>query len=320
MKQVSSDLAKLMQIHFWGEGTGRLGIIDETQVGVTSFKARLPFSILRMRENMLIDSYDLPTGGTKTTIDGRKITYIDRDTNGDPGGAGYNTFQGVVHFADGGATVTVNAGESIFMKGDYGLAPNGIDGLIGSQSAAGTFLAQSRTTYPKLNTNVDTASSPRAISEELMMRMADRIYFHGCEIDSIRCNAGIMTEVLQLSTNDRRYNVVKGGMPKYIQGSREGDLLFAYDKVTTTIKKDPQCAARQMVFLSFKDTFYKHTTAEVGFLNRGGNILLPVPTAGGGGYDYAFQARLYAACNISNYFPLGNGRIEMLQDGSLAGD
>ena len=153
-----------------------------------------------------------------------------------------------------------------------------------------------------------------------MRQMGDLIWDHGCEIDSIRCGAGIINKIAALSTSDKRYNIVSGDFPKYIQGHREGDLLFAYDKVTATFKKDPQCPARTMYFLSFRDSFYKHTTAELGFLNRGGNILLPVPASSGGGYDYSIQARLYAACNISNYFPLGNGILEDLEDTTWAGD
>jgi hypothetical protein len=318
MKQNTADLSKLMQILFWGHGTGRLAIVDLTAAGVNAFRARLPVSILRLRKNMRIDSYDLDTGGTAAWTN-RKITNIDRITKGDSSAAGYNTYAGIVTFD--GAPVTVTAGYGIYMTGDYGYAPNGIDGLIGDATLAPLFLTKSRATYPELNTNrLHNSGTPRDLSEDLMRQMADLIYFSGMEIDSIRCNAGIINAFANLSTNDRRYNIVKGDFPKYIQGHREGDLLFAYDKMTTTIKKDPQCRARTMKFLSFKDTFYKHTTAELGFLSRGGNILLPIPSASGGGYDYSFTARLYAACNISNYFPLGNGSLEDLKDGSLAGD
>jgi hypothetical protein len=318
MKQSTGDLSKLMQILLWGHQTGRLAVIDQTEVGVNAFKARLPWAYMRLRKNMRIDTYDLDTGGAKQ-LDSRKITRIDRVTMGDPGGAGYNTYSGVVTFD--GAPATVTAGHGVYLEDAYGYAPNGIDGLIGSATLAPTFLGQSRTTYPELNTNrLHNSGTPRALSEDLMRQMADLIYDQGGETESIRCNTGIINAYAKLSSSDKRYNVVKGDFPKYIQGHREGDLLFAYDRVTTTLKKDPQCLARTMKFLNFKDSFYKHTTAELGFLNRGGNILLPVPSAGGGGYDYAFTARLYAALNISNYYPLMNGSLEDLKDYSRAGD
>lgn len=318
MKENTGDLAKLMQIHFWGHGTARLAVIDATEVGVNAFKARLNWSILRLRENMRFDTYDLDSGGTKQ-LDSRKITAIDRVTKGDSSAAGYNTYAGVVTFD--GAAATVTAGHGVYLEDDYGYGPNGIDGLIGSEAVAPLFLTKARATYPKLNTNrVHNSGTPTDLTEGDMRLMADQIYFAGREIDAIRCNAGLMNAFAALQSPDKRYTITRGDYPKYLLGHREGDLLFAYDKVTATLKKDPQCQARVMKFLSFKDSFYKHTTAELGFLNRGGNILLPVPSVGGGGFDYAFQARLYAACNISNYDPSGNGTLEDRKDYTLAGD
>lgn len=324
MKTVTSDMSKLMQIHLWGHGTGRVGVIDQNEVASTSVKLRLPWSILRIRKNMRLDIYDTDTGGTKQ-FTALKVANIDRSTNGDPGGVGYNTYQGVVTFAASGLagasspTQSYTAGHGLYLTGDYGYAPNGIDGLIGSAAVAPTFLTKSRATYPELNTNrVHNSGVPTDLTEDDMRKLADQIYFVGGELDAIRCNAGLINEFAKLTSSDKRYSVVKGEFPKLIQGHREGDLLFAYDKVTATIKKDPQCAARTMKFLSLKSSFFKHTTAELGFLNRGGNILLPVPNSTG--YDYAFGARLYAAINASCYRPGDNGSLEDRKDSTLAGD
>ena len=317
MKQRTMELNKLMQIHFWGHGTGRLAVVDQTTVAIPTFFARLPWSARRLRENMRIDFYDLDTGGAKQGAS-QKIIAIDRTTFGDPGGAGFNTYHSTVTID---ANRSLTAGWGVYPMGDYGYAPNGIDGLIGSAALAPTFLTKSRATFPKLNTNrLHNNGTPRDVSEDLLRQMADMIWDSGCELDSLRCGAGMINKIAALSTNDRRYNIVNGKFPKYIQGHKEGDLVFAYDKAEATFKKDPQCTARTIKFLSFRDTFYKHTTAEPGFLNRGGNILLPIPSAGGGGYDYSVEARLYAAGNISNYKPVGNGSLEDLKDSTWAGD
>jgi hypothetical protein len=268
---------------------------------------------------MRIDSFDTDTGGTISALNSRKITKIDRTTNGDPGGVGYNTYQGVVTFD--GAAANITAGHGIYMEDDYGYAPNGIDGLIGSEAVASTFLTKSRATYPKLNVNrLHNSGVPRDLTEDLMRQMADQIYFLGGELDAIRCNAGMINAFAALQTSDKRYTVTKGEFPKYIQGHREGDLLFAYDKVTATLKKDPQCQARTMKFLSLKESFYKHTTAPLGFLNQGGSILMPIPSASGGGYDYSLTARMYAAANISCIRPGDNGTLDDCKDKTLAGD
>jgi hypothetical protein len=318
MKQRSAELAKLMQILFWGRGTGMLGVVNSNVVATNTIQCRLPWAWTKLRKNMRIQFYDAETGGNLivigTTDNAVKITSIDRQTTG---GGPPTTYGGVITVSN---NITVNAGSFIFMKGDYGYAPHGIEGLVNDAAGYDDFLTHSRTTYPELESVVDTAAAPRDISEELMRQIADQIYFNGREIDAIRCNAGLINKIAALSTGNRRYNIVMGDYPKYIQGHKEGDLLFAYDKVTTTIKKDPQINAREVYFLSFKDSFYKHTSAELGFLNRGGNILQPVVSAGGGGYDYALQARLYAACNLSNFHPPGNGVGKMFKDKTLAGD
>lgn len=329
MKQVSQDVSKLMQIHFWGHGTGRLMVIDQTEVTETHIKCRISGNgRQRIKEKMRVQVYDTDTGGTKQGTGGTKtymVKSIDRASKGDPGGAGYNTYSGIVELeeVDGGGTLPENftAGHGVYLKDDYGYAPNGIDGLIGSATIAPTFLGVSRADHPKLNTNrLHASGTPRDLTYDLMIEACDAMYDFGMELDSIRMNVGVMNKYAALAGQDKRYPIVKGDFPKLIGGYREGDLLFAYDKATATVKKDPQCAPRTALFLAFKDTFYKHTTAELGFLNRGGNILLPVVSADGTGYDTAIQARLYAAVNLSNKFPLGNARLEDVKDSTLAGD
>lgn len=315
MKQNTSDLTKLMQIMFWGHGTGRVGVVDNTSGSSDTINLRLPWAATRIRRNMRLDLYDLDTAGTSqwTNI---QVIKIDRTQKGDGSGAGYNTYGAQIQLA---SAQVLTAGYSLYLTGDYSYAPNGIDGLIGSATLASTFLTKSRATYPDLNCQrLHNSGTPRDLTMDLMQQMADLIWVDGNEIDSIRGNAGVLNAYANLHIHDKRYNVVNGAAPKLIGGFQEGSLLFAYDKVTTTLKKDPQCAARTFKFLSLKDTFYKHTTAELGFLNRGGNILLPVPAVGG--YDYAVQARLYAAANISCFNPRANGSLEDLKDATLAGD
>jgi hypothetical protein len=323
MKQVTSDLTKHMQIMLWGHGTGRLAVVDATSGGSVTVRCRLPWAATRLRKNMRVTAYDLDTGGSRQALANIKIIAVDRTARGDSSGAGYNTYGATITLASSQA---FTAGWGLYLASgatddDYGLAPNGIDGLIGSSTLAPNFLGQSRATYPELNTNrLHNSGTPRDLTLDLMQSMADQIWVNGYEIDSIRCNAGLMLAYANLHIHDKRYTVVNGDYPKLIGGFREGDLVFAYDKIQAVIRKDPQCTARTMKFLSFKETFYKHTLAELGFLNRGGNILLPMPSANGKGYAYSITARLYGALNISNYGPLGNGSLEDLKDPTIAGD
>jgi len=315
VKQRTEEMSKNMQIHFWGHGTGRIGIVDE---GVTStwIPVRSPLGVFRMFKGMRVDIYDLDAAGAKQ-IDSARIVEVDYTTRADPGGVGYNTTIGRIKLD---SSVTVTAGWSIYPEDDYGYAPNGIDGLVGNLS--GTFLEQSKTTYPELQSHRLHASGvPRSLTEGLMRLMSDMIWRRGCEISEIRGNAGMESEFAALQSPDKRYNVVGGKSPKYSLGHKEGDLLFSYDRSDVTIRKDPQCGARTFYFLSFKDTFHKHTSYELDFLKRGSDDMLePVPSSGGGGFDYVAQARMWAVCNISCKNPQGNGVLEDLKDYGSAGD
>jgi hypothetical protein len=320
MKENTTDLSKLMQIELvLSHGTGRLAVVDAAVVAGNTFLARLPVSIHGLRKNMKVDFVDLDTGGA-VQVTNRKITAIDRTTRGITGAGAINTYAGTVTFD--GAAANLTAGWGVYITGDYGTACNGMRGLVSNGDLTSTFLGQSRTSQPLLNANVFANSgTPRPISEDLMRFMADAIFHNGAEVESIRCNTGVMNEVAKLSVNQKRYSVIKGEFPKYITGWREGDLLFAYDKAVCVIKKDPNIPAREMYFLCFKDSFYKHTTAEMGWLSKGANgVLLPTPSSGGGGYDYSWTALLYAAINQSNYYPLANGVIRDITDPGLAGD
>jgi hypothetical protein len=79
-----------------------------------------------------------------------------------------------------------------------------------------------------------------------------------------------------------------------------------------------------MYFLCLKDSFYKHTLADFGFLGGGGRDgvlhLTPNSTTPGGGFETSWTAVIYAALNISNYYPPKNGVIRDIEDATLAGD
>jgi hypothetical protein len=317
MKSTTTDLAKLMQIEFvLSHGTARLAVVDEAVVSGNTFKARLPTSIFGLGVNDLVDFVNTDTGGT-VQVSARQITAIDRTTRGIVGGGAINTYAGTVTFD--GAAANLTAGWGVYKSGDYGSGPNGIRGLVGDATLAANFLGQPRATYPQLNANVSSNSgTPRALTEDLMRQMADQIYHNGGEVEQIWCNTGLMNAYAKTQVSDKRYAIEKGAFPKYISGYHEGDLLFAYDNATAVIKRDPQIPAREMYFLALKNSFYKHTTADLGWLNKGGSVLLPTPNSTG--YDYSWTALLYAAANISCYFPLSNGVIRDLIDAGLAGD
>jgi hypothetical protein len=320
MKRITTDLTKAMQrFVVLGHGTGRLAIIDETAGAANTFKARLPESWHGLAPNLRFDIYDLDTGGA-VQLANRTITAIDKVAGGITGAGTVNTYKGIVTFSGGAFAVT--AGHGIYRAGDYnGNIMNGIRGLVQDGNLSASFLGVTYASQPGLKSQVlGNAGVPRPISEDLMREMSDLIYHAGGEVSSIRSNTGVMNAVGALSTPDRRYNMVRGEGPKYVLGWKEGDLLFQYDKANAVIKKDPQIPAREMYFLDLKGTFYKHTLADLGWLDKGGSEGVLHLTPNGVGFEYSWTALLYAAVNISCFAPPWNGVIRDIEDRTLAGD
>ena len=306
-----------------GHGTGRLAVVDAATVATNSFVCRLPLAHLVLAINMRIDFVDTDTGGTVQGTANHKITAIDRTTRGITGGGAFNTFAGTVTFD--GVAESLTAGWGVYRSGDYGgNIINGIRGLVQNGDVSSSFLGKTYASFPGLKAQVlSNSGTPRPLTESLMRQMADEIYHAGGEIEDIRCNTGVMNAVGALQTGDKRYSIVRGEFPKYITGWREGDLLFAYDKATAVIKKDPNIPARELYFLCLKDSFYKHTLADFQFMGGGKDGVLhltPNATTPGGGFETSWTAVIYAALNISNYYPPKNGVIRDLEDATLAGD
>lgn len=320
MKSVTTDVTQAMQRFFViGHTTGRLAVVDADVVSGNTFLARLPISIHNVEINDRVDFVDTDTGGT-VQVSNRQITAIDKSTRGITGAGTVNTYAGTVTF--NGAATGLTAGWGVYRSGDYGgNITNGIRGLVQNGDISSSFLGQTYASFPGLKSQVKSnGGTPRDISEDLARQICDDIYHSGkIEVAQIYCNTGVMNAWAGLSVNDRRYNVMKGEFPKYIQGWKEGDLLFAYDKATAVIKKDPNIPAREMYFLNLKESFYKHTLAELDFLSGGRDGVLRL-TPNGSGYETSWTAIVYAACNISCYYPVGNGVIRDITDAGLAGD
>lgn len=321
MKSVTTDLMKAMQRFFViGHGTGRLAIVDGTTVGTNQFQCRLPLTGVGLGRNMRFDVFDLDTAGA-LQLSNRSITAIDRTTFGINGGGTVNTFGATVTFS--GAVASLTQGWSVYRSGDYGgNIAQGIRALIQDGSISSSFLGVPFATEPGLKANIlSAAGTPRAYTETLLRELIDQI-FHvgGGTVDSLRCNSGVMNEVAAVSIPDKRYPVMGGAFPKFVQGWREGDLTFAYDKAQAVFRKDPQIPARTLYAINFKDGFYKHTLADMGFLDKGGADGVLHLTPNGTSFETSWTAVLYAACNISCYNPSLQGALFDLIDSGLGGD
>jgi len=310
MKECTTDLAKHTQrLLVGGHGTHRLAVV-QTMNSTTTFTADVNNGgqgVLHLRNNMLIDFYDLDTAGAIQGAAGGKITSINWNTR-------------LVTFTPLNATAAATHG--VYLSGYYGIAPNGLRNLVDNATFSASLHGKSRATYDKLNANVIDPGTPTDLDEDVMRRMCDQIYHQtGREIDRIRANTGVINSYLNMLTPDRRYQVVNGQAPKWLTGYKTGDLVFTYDKATAVIRKDPDIPQREMYFLSLKDSFYKHTLKKMGWLDDGGGILKQTPAAtNANAYATSWTATLMSLLNQSCCCPLANGVIRNVKDLGLAGD
>ena len=213
--------------------------------------------------------------------------------------------------------------DCIYWYNDYGgNIAQGIRALIQDGSVSSSFLGVPFATEPGLKANIrSNAGTPRPYTEMLIRQVLDDIFqVGGGTIGTLRANTGAMNEVAGVSIPDKRYPVMSGNFPKFVQGYRDGDLAVSYGSGQATYKTDPQIPYRSIYAINFKDSFYKHTLAEMGFLDKGGMDGVLHLTPNGSSFETSWTAVLYAACQISSYNPSINGALFDISDNGLCGD
>ena len=303
MKETTTDLTKGMQRMFViSHGTGRLAVVYANTSSSTDWVAKLDEGVNALMDNDSLDFYDTDSGGS-IQVTNANVESIVRRTR----------------------TVTLDSAQSLtanwgaYRTGDYGRGSNGLRGLVDDGTYADSVHGQSRTTYEKLKSQVVDPGDPTELTEQHMREIADLIYLAGGEIDRILCNVGVMNAFFDVQTGDRRYVMERGQTAKFVLGYREGDALFSYDKGTYVIKKDPNIPAREMYFLSLKQSFMKHTLRKLGWLDEGGSILRLTPN-GSDGFNTSWTALMIAQCNISCLSPIWNGARRNIKDATIALD
>lgn len=322
MEETTGDITKGMQrIFSISHGTGRLAVVDTTTSSSNSFNARNNEGVNALMEGDEIEFYNLDSGGAIQAGGASPIvTAISRVASG--GGGVAPGYGGTVTFD--GSALSLTAGWGVYKAGSYGNAPNGLHGTVDDGTFNDDYFGLSRASFPKLKCVVQsagngtgTANAPADLTEDDLRSVCDLIYLNGGSVDRISCNVGMMNQLAELQTGDRRYNIVNGNTPKYVLGFKEGDLLFSYDRGDIVIRKNPNLPNRTIYFYSLKTGFYKHTLRKLGFLDEGGSILRPTP--GTNGYRTSWTAQIVSQCAISGYTPSWQGRLQHAKD-RRAGD
>jgi len=301
-----------------GHGTGRMAVVESSSSGA-SVTCRLPESVFQLRDNMTIDFYDTDTGGTKQGI----------TETIQPGGINLQT-----RVITLGNSHSVTAGWGIYKAltssvSSYGVATNGLRGIVDDGTLQATIFSLSRSSYPFLNATVyDSSPALQTFSEALVFKAitAVRMKSDGVEPEEIWCNEGIIGEYLKNTVPDRRFNVPVGSseVPNYRIGYKPEELAFTSGGKNLPFKVDRDLPAREFYVIT-KSLFRKSITKKAGWVGdnteESGSttpILLQAPSTTT--YSFNKLAGLMWDGNIYHAQPKLNTKVASVSDSALAGD
>ena len=297
-------------------GTGRLAVVEANTSGVATFVARNPEHVLMLRDNLLIDFYDLDTGGSKQGAT-ETISSIDFDTR----------------TVTIGNTRSLTAGWGVYQAlttsiSTYGVAPFGLRAWADDGEFTSSIAGITRSSNPGVNANVITPSSgTQPYSEKLMRKAINRVFFAcGMEPDEAWTNKGIISEHLNTLVGDRRYTLAPGdNVPKYRIGYREEEIGFQSGGSFIPFRCEGDLPDREIIFIK-KNMFRRHQLRAVNWIGDDSGVdgvaravLMQLP-ASGGGYELSKIAILLGMTNYGNRMPKSICRVSAISDEELAGD
>ena len=300
-----------------GHGTGRLAVVQDSTVTLTTFVCRNPEHLLQLRDNMLIDFYNTDTGGAKQGIT-ETIDELDFETR---------------TVTISGPARSLTAGWGVYQAltsavSTYGVAPFGLRAWADNGGLTSTIAGITRSGNPGVNANVLTTSSgTQPYSEKLMRKAINRVFFAcGLEPDEAWTNKGIISEHLNHLVGDRRFTLTPGdNVPKYRIGQREEEIGFQTGGSFIPFKAEGDMVDREIIFLR-KNMFRRHQLRAVNWIGDDSGVdgvaravLLQLPSASGG-YELSKIAILLGMTNYGNRMPKTIARVSNVADEELAGD
>ena len=310
-----------------GHGTGRLALVNANTSSSTSFTCKLPEFHFQLRSGQRISFYDLDTGGTIQNATGTTTTVAINYVN---------PATGVVTL-DTSSTLTANWGvyQSLSATGTlagasvttYGVATNGIRGIVDAGTYASTIFGLSRATYPDLNAQVlDTTTGQQAYSEALVRKGINlAFYASGADVESLWCNRGIISEHINSLVGDRRYTVSGAkDVPGYAFGYDPNNLAFMYKGKAIPFKVDEDLPARELYGLT-NSLWRRHILRKASWLGDGSGadgspspVLMQTPATST--YATSKIGAMMWIGNVAHISPKSQIVWRNIADSELAGD
>lgn len=236
-----------------------------------------------MQVGMVVDIYD--STGVTLRATARNVTTVTPNTS---------------IIVDGAAITTGASGDIVVRTGSLNREIVGFAQIV---SATGTLFNIDPTVEPTWKSVVNAnGGTPRALSEGLMIKMADDIYTNGGNVTVIFTTLGVRRAYFNLLSQQRRFTDTKE-----FDGGFKG-LTFTTDNGDIPVVTDIDCQPNRMYFMNEKEIkIYRE--GDWGFMNRDGSQWQRVIN-----YD-AYQATLFKYCNTGTHRRNSHGLLSDILEG-----
>lgn len=272
-------LAKDMNRQIYGTSIGKLATFNAA--GTTTTAVMSNAEAIYLEPGMVFDLYSAVDALVSSA---HTITNIQRNVPA----AGSTT----ITFTPATGVATAS-GQYITRTGSRGKEITGFREIV---SDTGTLYNINSATVPLWRSVVDDPGAPRALSESLMINMADAIYTNGSYPTVIFTSLGVRRSYFNLLIQQRRYT----GTTKF-EGGFTG-LAFTTDEGDIPVIQDVDCPWNTMFFLNEKE-IKLYQTHDWEWMKRDGSMWQRTMGVTGGvlGYFDAYIAYLYKYCEVGTH-------------------
>lgn len=286
MTGLKDDLAVDQNRQVYGDGSGAIAVATAAGVGTNTFTSLgNATEVMYAQLGMQIDIVDGTTlGNANPTIkaSNRQITAI-------------NTATGVITFD--GAVVSTAIGDIIVRTGSVNREWTGFGKIF---SASGTLYNIDPTVEPLWKAEVDTSGG--ALSEGLMILMADRIRANGGKVTAIFANLGVRRAYFNLLSQQRQFTGTKE-----FAGGFTG-LTFTTDAGEIPVVVDVMAPRKRMYFVN-EDSLKLYREKDWSFMDRDGSKWQRTI-----GYD-AYECTMYQYSELGCKRRNTNGLLDNITEG-----
>lgn len=280
---LTRDLSVDQNRQVWGNGRGDLAkVVSGT--GALNNNSYVVETVKYLQLDMMVDVYAAnAVPGASPILAGAKILSIDEDAN---------------TVVINGAAQTPVAGMTFIRAGNYWREWTGLSAIIND---SGTLYGVDPAIEPLWKSKIDRSGTARAISENLLTRMADKIDVGGGKTTVIFTTHGVRREYAALLQQQRQYvNTTK------FEGGFSG-IEFVTDRGVIPIVVDKDAPKGTATFVNEK-AITRYRESDWSWMDMDGSKWTRVP-----GYD-AYGAMMHQYSELGTDRRNTHGRIENLAE------